>query len=69
LWEKNCVAKYDSNDVTNYEYNKFELMRFASMLNYLPLPAKNSWEQLRIDLNELIRSNGSGWIIIIMSVV
>jgi hypothetical protein len=35
------------------------------MLNYLPefkLPAKNSWEQLRIDLNELIRNNGGGWI-------
>ena len=41
------------------------LMRSASMLNYLPefkLPAKNSWEQLCIDLNELIRNNGGGWI-------
>src|ERR1041384_4418429 len=45
--------------------NAFELMRSASMLNYLPefkLLAKNSWEQLRIDLNELIRNNGGGWI-------
>jgi len=45
--------------------NAFELMRSASMFNYLPefkLPAKNSWEQLRIDLNELIKSNGGGWI-------
>ena len=42
--------------------NAFELMRSASMLNYLPEPAKNSWEQLRIDLNELIRNNGGGWI-------
>ena len=46
----------DSNDVpaTN-TINAFELMRSASMLNYLPefkLPAKNSWEQLRIDLNK-----------------
>ena len=35
------------------------------MLNYLPefkLPAKNSWDQLCIDLNELIRNNGGGWI-------
>ena len=44
----------DSNDVpvTN-TINTFELMRTASMCNYLPefkLPAKNSWEQLRIDL-------------------
>ena len=50
--------------VTN-TIDAFELMRSASMLNYLPefkLPAKNSWDQLRIDLNELIRNNGGGWI-------
>lgn len=55
----------ESDDVliTN-TIDAFELMRSASMLNYLPefKPAKNSWEQLRIDLNELIRSNGGGWI-------
>ena len=56
----------ESNDMpaTNM-VNAFDLMRSASMLNYLPefkLPAKNSWEQLRIDLIELIRSNGGGWI-------
>ena len=56
----------DSSDIPSINtINAFELMRSASMLNYLPefkLPAKNSWEQLRIDLNELIRSNGGGWI-------
>ena len=56
----------DSNDVpaTN-TINAFELMRFASMLNYLlkfKLPVKNSWKQLHIDLNELIRNNEGGWI-------
>jgi len=52
--------------------NAFELMRSASMFNYLPefkLPAKNSWEQLRIDLNELIKSNGGGWIGKIMQII
>ncbi|RIA78868.1 hypothetical protein C1645_882972, partial [Glomus cerebriforme] len=57
------------NDINNEPavktINAFELMRTTSMLNYLPefkLPAKNSWEQLRIDLNELIRTSGGGWI-------
>ncbi|CAI2177749.1 2322_t:CDS:2 [Funneliformis geosporum] len=42
--------------------NAFELMKSTLMLNYLPeftLIAKNSMDQLRIDLNELIRSNRS----------
>ncbi|RIA85974.1 hypothetical protein C1645_829978 [Glomus cerebriforme] len=73
LWEKNCCGKYVTfkllNDINNEPavktINAFELMRTTSMLNYLPefkLPAKNSWEQLRIDLNELIRTSGGGWI-------
>ncbi|CAB5368674.1 unnamed protein product [Rhizophagus irregularis] len=73
-WETvNQCGKYvtfkllnDSNEIPSMNtINAFELMRSASMHNYLPefkLPAKNSWEQLRIDLNELIRSNGGGWI-------
>ena len=70
VWETiNQCGKYvtfkllnDSNDIPAMNtVNAFELMRSASMFNYLPefkLPAKNSWEQLRIDLNELIKSNG-----------
>ncbi|CAB4488681.1 unnamed protein product [Rhizophagus irregularis] len=73
-WETvNQCGKYvtfkllnDSNEIPSMNtINAFELMRSASMHNYLPefkLLAKNSWEQLRIDLNELIRSNGGGWI-------
>ncbi|CAG8752522.1 5637_t:CDS:2, partial [Rhizophagus irregularis] len=73
-WETvNQCGKYvtfkllnDSNEIPSMNtINAFELMRSASMHNYLPefkLPAKNFWEQLRIDLNELIRSNGGGWI-------
>jgi len=54
-----------NNEPAMNTINAFELMKSASMLNYLPefkLPARNSLDQLRIDLNELIRSNGGGWI-------
>jgi hypothetical protein len=40
-------------------------MRAASTQIFLPnfnLPARNSFEELRIDLNEWIQSNGGGWI-------
>ncbi|GES91916.1 uncharacterized protein LOC111136195 [Rhizophagus clarus] len=53
-----------SNESTTKTKNAFELMRIASTLNYLPefnLP-KNSFDQLRIDLCELIKTNGCGWI-------
>ncbi|GES90525.1 hypothetical protein GLOIN_2v1782174 [Rhizophagus clarus] len=53
-----------SNESTTKTKNAFELMRIASTLNYLPefnLP-KNSFDQLRIDLCELIKTNGGGWI-------
>ncbi|CAI2191596.1 8313_t:CDS:2 [Funneliformis geosporum] len=67
LWEKNWVAYFSHTKMGETEkiglnsmntVNAFELMRSASMFNYLSefkLPAKNSWEQLRIDLTELIR--------------
>ena len=50
-----------SNKLDTDAVNTFELMKSASMLNYLPefkLPARNSLDQLYIDLNELIKSNG-----------
>ncbi|GES83192.1 uncharacterized protein LOC105330322 [Rhizophagus clarus] len=53
-----------SNESTTKTKNAFELMRIASTLNYLPefnLP-KNSFDQLRIDLCELIKTNRGGWI-------
>ena len=39
-------------------------MRIASMQNYLPEfnTSRNSFDQLRIDLCELIKINGGGWI-------
>ena len=54
-----------SNKLDTDAVNTFKLMKSASMLNYLSefkLPARNSLDQLHIDLNELIRSNEGGWI-------
>ena len=47
-----------------YSINAFELMRIASMQNYLPEfnASRNSFDQLRIDLCEWIKTNGGGWI-------
>ena len=47
-----------------YSINVFELMRIASMQNYLPEfnASRNSFDQLRIDLCEWIKANGGGWI-------
>jgi len=44
--------------------NAFELMRIASMQNYLPEfnASRNSFDQLHIDLCEWIKTNGGGWI-------
>ncbi|CAB4428433.1 unnamed protein product [Rhizophagus irregularis] len=66
LWGKNCIAYFSPTKTGEMEkiglksmntINAFELMKSASMLNYLPefkLPARNSLGQLRID--------GGGWI-------
>src|SRR5579859_147447 len=49
---------------TTETIDAFELMRVASILNYVPefnVP-KNSFDQLRVDLCEWVKTNGGGWI-------
>ncbi|GES93292.1 hypothetical protein GLOIN_2v1763419 [Rhizophagus clarus] len=67
-YEKYITFKLKDNDYSNESTTKtknaFELMRIASTFNYLPefnLP-KNSFDQLYIDLCELFKTNGGGWI-------
>lgn len=52
------------DEFTTQTINAFDLMRAASMLNYLPefTSPNNSFDKLRIDLNEWIKNNGGGWI-------
>ncbi|GES76159.1 kinase-like domain-containing protein [Rhizophagus clarus] len=67
-YKKYITFKLKDNDYSNESTiktkNAFKLMRIASTLNYLPefnLP-KNSFDQLHIDLCELIKINSGEWI-------